>query len=166
MMAAIIYHLCAALQRFCRGLSFFMARHFIDRESEWADAEEVERTMEQDARYLRFQLIKARAENTDLRSQANDLWMKCSELFQMTQEQLRKFACRYETRRMGSGSWRVVVNRCVFCGCEVKTVDFHSERDALLYVALLQTVNCQPRHNLSCPSCYEEYEKSLELSED
>ena len=81
MMAVMMYQLCAALQRFCRRLSLFMARHFIDRESEWADAEE-----------------------------------------------------------LGE----------------------YAGQDALLYAALLQTAEYQPRRNLSCPSCYEEYEKSLE----
>ena len=37
----MMYRLRAALQGFCRRLSRFMARHFIDRESEWADAEEL-----------------------------------------------------------------------------------------------------------------------------
>ena len=39
----MMYRLRAALQGFCRRLSRFMARHFIDRESEWADAEELGR---------------------------------------------------------------------------------------------------------------------------
>lgn len=85
MIAEIVYYLCAALQRFCRRLSRFMAQHLIDRESEWADAEDVEGSL---------------------------------------------------------------------------------ERDALLYAALLQTAGYQPKRNLSCPSCYEECENSVELSKD
>lgn len=167
MMAVIIYYLCAALQRFCRRLSLFMAQHFIDRESEWADAEEVEESVGQDAKYLRLQLIRVRAENTDLRNQTNGLWMKCSEPFHMTQEQLREYACRYAIREAdGKTDWLVVVNHCVFCGCDLKTVAFSTERDALLYAALLQMIGYQPKHNLSCQSCYEEYEKSIALSDE
>ena len=144
-----------------------MAQHFIDRESEWADAEDVEGNLDQNAKYLRFQLIKQRAENTDLRNQANELLAKSSELFHMTQDRLRTSACRYEIREaQGRTGWLVVVNRCVFCGCGLETVAFSMERDALLYAALLQTVGYQPKRNLSCPSCYEEYEKSVELSKD
>lgn len=167
MMTMIIYYLCAALQRFCHRLSLFMARHFIDRESEWAEAEEVEGSIEQDAKYLRFQLIKQRAENNDLRNRTDNLWVKCSELFHMTQQQLRKLTCQYEIREaVGKAGWLVVVNHCVFCGCDLEPVAFCTERDALLYAALLRTAGHQPKHNLSCPTCYEEYEKSLELSKD
>ena len=37
----MMYRLRAALQGFCRRLSRFMTRHFIDRKSEWADVEEL-----------------------------------------------------------------------------------------------------------------------------
>ena len=166
-MNVIIYYLRVALQRFCRRLSLFMARHFIDREGEWADAEKVDKDMEQDARYLRLQLIRLRAENNDLQSRTNDLWVKCSELFHMTQDQLRTSACRYEVREAdGKAGWQVVVNHCVFCGCDLETVAFSTERDALLYAALLHTAEYQPKRTLSCPSCYEEYEKSIALSDE
>ena len=166
-MNVIIYYLRTALQRFCRRLSQIMARRFIDRESEWADAEKVEKDMEQDARYLRLQLTKLRAENNDLRNRNNDLWVKCSELFHMTQDQLWTVACRYEIQKADSkAGWQVVVNHCVFCGCGLETVAFSTKRDALLYAALLQTAEYQPKRTLSCPSCYEEYEKSIALSDE
>lgn len=41
---------------------------------------------------------------------------------------------------------------------------FQSERDALLYTALLQTAGFRPRNNLSCSQCYSEYLKSSGLS--
>ena len=68
----MMYRLRAALQGFCRRLSRFMTRHFIDRKSEWADVEELGENVGQDARFLRLQLTKARAENTDLKSQTKD----------------------------------------------------------------------------------------------
>ena len=163
----MMYQLCAALQRFCRRLSLFMARHFIDRESEWADAEEMEGEAGQDARFLRLQLTKARAENTDLKSQTKDFGERFAALFHMPDDGLREIVRSYEIRRKSVGpSCEVVLEHCVFCGCAVKTEAFQSERDALLYVALLQTAGYQPQRNLSCPLCYTEYEKSLELSKD
>lgn len=167
MMAGIIYHLCAALQQFCRRLSLFMARHFIDRESEWADAEELGEDTGQDVRFLRIQLLKVRAENTDLKSRTSDFGERFAALFHIPDGGLRDIACDYEIRRRSDGtSFKVVLEHCVFCGCAVKTEIFQHERDALLYRALLQTVEYQPRRNLSCPPCYEEYEKSLELSKN
>lgn len=166
-MASIIYHMCAALQRVCRRLSLFMARHFIDRESEWVDAEELGEDAGQDVRFLRLQLAKVRAENTDLKSRTNDFGERFAALLQMPNGGLREIAHSYEIRRKSGGtSCEVVLEHCIFCGCAVETKVFQNERDALLYVALLQTAGYQPRRNLSCPSCYEEYEKSLELSED
>lgn len=163
----MMYQLCAALQRFCRRLSLFMARHFIDRESEWADAEELGEDAGQDVRFLRLQLAKTRAENTDLKSRANDFGERFAALFHMPDGRLREIARSYEIRwKPGGTSCEVVLEHCVFCGCAVETKAFQSERDALLYVALLQTAEYQPRRNLSCPSCYEEYEKSLECSKD
>lgn len=99
MMAVMIYHLCAALQRLCRRLSLFMARHFIDRESKWADAEELGEDVGQDARFLRLQLAKVRAENTDLKSRTNDFGERFAALFHMPDGGLREIARSYEIRR-------------------------------------------------------------------
>ena len=95
MMAVMMYQLCAALQRFCCRLSLFMARHFIDRESEWADAEEMEGEAGQDARFLRLQLAKARAENTDLKSRTNDFGERFAALYQVPDSGLREIARSY-----------------------------------------------------------------------
>ncbi len=163
----MMYRLRAALQGFCRRLSRFMARNFIDRKSEWADAEELGENAGQDTRFLRLQLTKARAENTDLKSRTKDFGERFAALFHMPDDGLREMACRYEIQQEpGVTSCEVVLEHCVFCGCAVKTEAFQSERDALLYVALLQTAGYHPRRNLSCPLCYAEYEKSLELSKD
>ena len=100
----MMYQLCAALQRFCCRLSLFMARHFIDRESEWADAEEMEGEAGQDARFLRLQLAKARAENTDLKSRTNDFGERFAALFHVPDSGLREIARSYEIRRKPGGT--------------------------------------------------------------
>ena len=161
----MMYRLRAALQGFCRRLSRFMTRHFIDRKSEWADAEELGENAGQDARFLRLQLTKARAENTDLKNRAKDFGERFAALFHMPDDGLREIARSYEIRRKSVGpSCEVVLEHCVFCGCAVKTEAFQSERDALLYTALLQTAGFRPRNNLSCSQCYSEYLKSSGLS--
>lgn len=134
-------------------------------EPQWADAEQVDDSLKQDIRFLRFQLTKTRSELTELSQQPDSFPQRFAALFHMPEEDLRKTACRYEVYPSDDGGgWTVVVEHCVFCGCAVKTEAFQSERDALLYTALLQTAGFCPRNNLSCSQCYSEYLKSSGLS--
>ena len=134
-------------------------------EPQWVDAEQVDDSLEQDVRFLRFQLTKTRSELTELSQRPDSFPQRFAALFHMPEEDLRKAACRYEVYPSDDGGgWTVVVEHCVFCGCAVKTEAFQSERDALLYTALLQTAGFCPRNNLSCSQCYSEYLKSSGLS--
>lgn len=134
-------------------------------EPQWADAEQVDDSLEQDIRFLRFQLTKTRSELTELSQRPDSFPQRFAALFHMPEEDLRKAACRYEVYPSDDGGgWTVVVEHCVFCGCAVKTEAFQSERDALLYTALLQTAGFCPKNNLSCSQCYSEYLKSSGLS--
>ena len=134
-------------------------------EPQWADAEQVDDSLEQDVRFLRFQLTKTRSELTELSQRPDSFPQRFAALFHMPEEDLHKAACRYEVYPSDDGGgWTVVVEHCVFCGCAVKTEAFQSERDALLYTALLQTAGFRPRNNLSCSQCYSEYLKSSGLS--
>ena len=134
-------------------------------EPQWVDAEQVDDSLEQDVRFLRFQLTKTRSELTELSQRPDSFPQRFAALFHMPEEDLRKAACRYEVYPSDDGGgWTVVVEHCVFCGCAVKTEAFQSERDALLYTALLQTAGFRLRNNLSCSQCYSEYLKSSGLS--
>ena len=136
---------------------------FSSDEPQWVDAEEVVNDPEQDVRFLRFQLTQVRAELTELNQRPDSFPRSFAALFHMPGEMLCQLPCRYEIGRSG-GNWAVVLERCVFCGCAVKTEAFQSERDALLYTALLQTAGFRLRNNLSCSQCYSEYLKSSGLS--
>lgn len=134
-------------------------------EPQWADVEQVDDNLKQDVRFLRFQLTKTRSELTELSQRPDSFPQRFAALFHMPEEDLHKAACRYEVYPSDDGGgWRVVVEHCVFCGCAVKTEAFQSERDTLLYAALLQTAGFRPRNNLSCSQCYSEYLKSSGLS--
>ena len=110
-------------------------------------------------------MTQVRAELTELNQRPDSFPQRFAALFHMPEENLRKAACRYEVYPSDDGGgWTVVVEHCVFCGCAVKTETFQSERDALLYTALLQTAGFRPRNNLSCSQCYGEYLKSSGLS--
>jgi len=119
---------------------------------------------DQDIRFLRLQLTKLRADNTELQSRADD-WQKVfSALLSMPLRQLRALASRYEVWGSDGKGWFMAVEHCVFCGCALEIAPFQTERDALLYAALLQTVGYRPRHNLSCSSCYHEYQETNGIS--
>lgn len=132
-------------------------------EPKWVDAEEVANDPEQDIRFLRFQLTQARAELTELNQRPNSFPQSFAALFHMPEEMLCQLPCRYEIGRSGE-SWTVVLERCVFCGCALEVVPFHTRRDALLYTALLQAAGYRPKNNLSCAQCYNEYVEVTDLS--
>ena len=90
-------------------------------EPQWADAEQVDDSLKQDVRFLRFQLTKTRSELTELSQRPDSFPQRFAALFHMPEEDLRKAACRYEVYPSDDGGgWTVVVEHCVFCGCAVK----------------------------------------------
>jgi len=156
--------LYAALYRFCHCLGSFLDRHRSSEEPyPWIEDEVLE-DEEQRLKYLQIQLTKLRADNTELQSRADDWQKDFSALFSMPLGQLRALASRYEVWGSDGKGWFIAVEHCVFCGCALEIVPFQTERDALLYAALLQTVGYRPKHNLSCSSCYHEYEETHEIS--
>lgn len=171
MLTGMAKRLYAAAYRFC-------SRLFSSANGDWSVLEDPDPwdaaylleppdddSREQDIRFLRFQLTKLRAEKTELLHQADGLRDKFSALLNMTEGQLQDSACRYDIWEAGrEPGWFVATDHCVFCGCGLEIVPFHSKRDALLYAALLQTVGYRPKHNLSCPACYAEYEETREIS--
>lgn len=75
----------------------------------------------------------------------------------MSNEELRK-ASRLSVRRSESGpGWEAVTSFCCLGGCDMDVYSFPSERDALLFAALLKAVGYQPPHNVACAECYQEY---------
>lgn len=127
-------------------------------------ADELEGKENADIKYLRWQLTKLRAENTDLRNRGNEVCASAAPLFHMPVEELRQTACRYQVIPPDGGTgWAVVREHCVFCGCTLETVSFRTERDALLYATLLQAAGHRPQNSLSCSRCCSEYLESTEL---
>ncbi len=170
MLIKFVEYLRSAAYRFCVRLwsSINGDWNLPESPDPWAEAELLEQGEEnQDVRFLRLQLTKLRADNTELQNRANDWRAQFPVLLNMPEGQLQEIACRYEIREADSKSgWLVALDHCVFCGCGLETTAFGTRRDALLYVALLQVVGYRPKHNLSCPSCYEEYEKSIALPDE
>ena len=75
----------------------------------------------------------------------------------MSNEELRK-ASRFSVRRSESGpGWEAVTSFCCLGGCDMDVYSFPSERDTLLFAALLKAVGYQSPHNVACAECYQEY---------
>lgn len=147
------------LHRLHMRLNWFLGRYVVSGELRYLRkrVKELEAGENQDIRFLRLQLAKLRAENTDLQSRADDWRIKFSELFTMTEGQLYEHAHHYDIWEADDApGWFVAANNCVFCGCGLEVAAFRTKRDVLLYGALLHTMGYHPRHNLCCSSCYAE----------
>ena len=72
-----------------------------------------------------------------------------SSVLQMTDEQVRE-------NKSGPG-WEAVTGFCCLGGCDMDVYSFPSERDAMLFLALLGAVDYQPPLNIACEECYQEY---------
>lgn len=82
---------------------------------------------------------------------------KISKVLQMTDAQLREIS-RFCVQEDGSGDgWETVTGFCCLGGCDMDVYPFQSERDALLFAALLKEIGYQPSHNIACAECYQEY---------
>ena len=60
-----------------------------------------------------------------------------------------------------SGQWEAVAEHCCLSGCDLEVYSFASERDALLFSALLETLGYEPRRNMACHQCYTEYSRDM-----
>ena len=114
---------------------------------------------ERDLRFLQFQLIKVRADNTELQMQKSYLPSLFGAVLEKTDAQLRQEA-RFHVQRSEDGmSWETVTEHCCLGGCDLGVDTFPTERDALLFAALLQAAGYRPPHNIACSVCYAEYQK-------
>lgn len=110
-------------------------------------------------RYLQFQLTKARADHTDLLRHIAEAPQLFAPVLMKPDAQLRREA-RFCVQKSEDGTaWETVTGHCCLGGCDMGVYTFPSERDALLFAALLQAASYRPPHNIACPVCYAEYQK-------
>lgn len=80
-----------------------------------------------------------------------------SAIFLMPNEKLREIS-RFPVQKSESGeAWETVTGFCCLGGCDMDVYPFQSERDALLFAALLKEIGYQPPHNIACAECYQEF---------
>ena len=113
----------------------------------------------QEIRYLRLQLAQAQADIPKPWPRENELPSLFGAVLEKTDAQLRQEA-RFHVQRSEDGmSWETVTEHCCLGGCDLGVYTFPTERDALLFAALLQAAGYRPPHNIACPACYAEYQK-------
>lgn len=106
---------------------------------------------------LHLQLTEVQEELYDLQCRPQDWKFFIYELFCMPDEQLRENTqSPVQHSRTGKG-WETVTGFCCLGGCDIDVYSFQSEREALLFSAILKTIGYQAPHNVSCPACYENY---------
>lgn len=114
---------------------------------------------ERDIKYLQFQLTKVRADNTELQLRRNELFSVFEQVLGRSNDQLRQDLRFSVQRTEDETAWETVTEHCCLGGCDMGVCTFSTERDALLFAALLSAVEYQPSHNTACPDCYAEYMK-------
>ena len=115
--------------------------------------------LERDLRRTQAQLVESRAEIAALRRQKGDLRPALARVLKKTDEELRAY--RYCTVQPveDAHEWEAVTEQCCLGGCDMGVYTFPTEREALVFAALLEAVGYRPDHNTACSSCYAEYRK-------
>jgi len=114
---------------------------------------------ERDIKYLQFQLIKVRVDNTELQLRRNELAALFEDVIRKTNDQLRQGLRLHVQSTEDGTAWETVTEHCCLGGCDLGIYTFPTERDALLFAALLDAAGYQPPLNNACSECYAEYMK-------
>ena len=147
------------LHRWRQGLRTFLVRLLccLNRKSAAFEKKLAERDRE--IQRLKLQLAQAWADLPKLRQQASELPAYFDAVLKKSDAQLRA-ELRFCVQISEDGaSWEVVTVHCCLDGCDMGIYTFRSEREALLFAALLQAGGYHPPHNIACPACYAEYRK-------
>ena len=103
------------------------------------------------------QLIEARAEITALRQQKGELRPILAHVLRKTDGELRA-SIRYAVQHtQDTDEWEAVTEQCYLGGCDMGVYTFPTERDALIFLALLEAAGYRPGPNKACPQCFAEY---------
>ena len=104
---------------------------------------------------------KLQAELQGLRSKLYAQREAISAVLQKTDSALRD-GRRYPVRPASApGQWETVTQWCCLGGCDLDIYSFATERDALLFSALLEALGYEPQRNTACSQCYAEYSRDM-----
>lgn len=115
--------------------------------------------LERELRRAQARLMEARAEIAALRRQKGELRPVLAHVLKKTNEELRaSMRCAVQPAE-DLRKWETVTEQCCLCGCDMGVYPFSTEREALVFSALLEAIGYRPGHNTACSSCYAEYIK-------
>lgn len=123
----------------------------------------LERELEEKRRNIRFlqnQLRYTRADNFDYAQLPMQYRDTLADIFCYPLEILRDSPHFQVREAQDKSSWDVVTEQCCLGGCDLSIYTLPSERDALLYAAVLHAVGYRPPNNKACEACYEKYMKT------
>lgn len=115
--------------------------------------------LEQELRRAQVQLMEARAEIAAQRRKKGDLRPVLARLLKKTDEELREsLHCAVQPGE-NTREWEAVTEQCCLGGCDMGVYTFSTEREALVFAAVLEAIGYRPAHSAACFSCYDEYRK-------
>ena len=145
------------LWKLCERLGFILQGHpSTVREYRLEQALEAKR---QDIRSLQTQLRNTRADNFDYAQLPMQYRDTLADIFSFPLEMLRNSVRFHVREAQDKSGWEVVTEQCCLGGSDLSVSILPSERDALLYAAVLRAVGYRPPHNTACETCYETYLK-------
>ena len=106
----------------------------------------LEKKLEQswsDIHYLQYQLAKVRADNTALQLQRNELADVFADVLTRPDGLLKRTAAFTVQKVLDDTEWGVVTERCPVTGEDSNIYVFSTEREALVFAALLEAVGCK-----------------------
>lgn len=115
--------------------------------------------LEQEVRRLQVQLMEAHLENESLRRQKGELRPILAAVLKKTDEELRTYTHCVIRPTEDACEWEAVTEQCCLGGCDMGVYSFSTEREALVFSALLEVLGYRPNHRTACPTCYAEFRK-------
>lgn len=117
------------------------------------------RHSQENVTFLQEELKKARERIYDLERMSRVCDGRLASVLAKSDAQLRD-GLHFDARKAETGEqWEVVTEHCCLGGCDMGVYTFATERDALLFAALLDMAGFKPSHNTACSTCYAEYIK-------
>lgn len=109
--------------------------------------------------FLQGELKKMRERIYDLERMTRECDGRLASVLAKSDAQLQE-GLHFDVRKAETGEqWEVVTAHCCLGGCDMGIYEFATERDALLFAALLDMAGFKPSHNTACSTCYAEYIK-------
>lgn len=96
-------------------------------------------------------------DRAELMKRHGELKTALAEIFKMPDHALQGLASYPVQPTKDALAWETVTAQCCLGGCDMDIYTFLTEREALMFSALLNVIGYRSPHNIACHACYEEY---------